>query len=120
VGRQSATDQEHLEITEKDVGVAMQTFIDETDQSFYDDYLKVTRSNQPGNLFKQVLLACAIASTDENGFFTPSNVIEPLSNILNRPQIFNVIWPSSSRTIAAKFLFEEVRSDNIDFDSAIQ
>jgi hypothetical protein len=109
-----------LEITEKDVGVAMQTFIDETDQSFYDDYLKATRSNQPGNLFKQVLLACAIASTDENGFFTPSNVIEPLSNILNRPQIFNVIWPSSSRTIAAKFLFEEVRSDNIDFDSAIQ
>jgi hypothetical protein len=67
VGRQSATDQEHLEITEKDVDVAMQTFIDETDQSFYD-YLKATRSNQPGNLFKQVLLACAIASTDETDF----------------------------------------------------
>ncbi|MGO9845052.1 MAG: hypothetical protein ACLPKT_00160 [Methylocella sp.] len=30
-------------------------------------------------------LACAIASTDDNGFFTPSNVIEPLSNILGRP-----------------------------------
>jgi hypothetical protein len=44
VGRQSATDQEHLEITEKDVGVAMQTFIDETDQSFYDDYLKATEA----------------------------------------------------------------------------
>jgi Cdc6-like AAA superfamily ATPase len=80
----SATDRRRLEIGRNDVSAAMQTFIEETDQSFYDEYKKATHSNQPGNLFTQVLLGCAMASTDDNGFFTPSNVVEPLSEILGR------------------------------------
>jgi hypothetical protein len=63
----------------------MEEFITETAQTFYDDYYKATASNQPGNLFKQVLLACAIAETDDGGFFTPSSIIPPLSKILDRP-----------------------------------
>jgi len=81
----SATDNRRLVISEADVDAAMEEFITETAQTFYDDYYKATASNQPGNLFKQVLLACAIAETDDGGFFTPSNIIPPLSKILNRP-----------------------------------
>ena len=80
----SATDDRRLMINEEDVDRAMDFFIGETTQTFYDDYQKATNSPQPGNLFKHVLLACAIAETDENGFFTPANVVPALSKILKR------------------------------------
>mgnify|MGYP006990016457 CR=1 FL=1 len=44
-----------------------------------------TRSNQPGNLFKHVLTACALARSDESGYFAPVWVREPLSAIVEKP-----------------------------------
>src|SRR6185312_15389020 len=32
-----------------------------------------------------VLLACALAKTDDRGFFTPNSVVEPLTSILGKP-----------------------------------
>jgi Cdc6-like AAA superfamily ATPase len=80
----SATDNRRLSINEADVDKAMDFFINETTQTFYDAYQQATFTPQPGNLFKQVLLGCAIAETDENGFFSPTNVIPALSRILDR------------------------------------
>jgi Cdc6-like AAA superfamily ATPase len=80
----SAADERRLKIIESDVDRAMDTFIGDMAESFYDDYDKATASNQPGNLFKQVLLACALAETDEKGFFRPSAVAAPLSKILRK------------------------------------
>ncbi|HEX3675192.1 MAG TPA: ATP-binding protein [Rhizomicrobium sp.] len=73
-----------LEIAEVDVDVAIERFINETDQTFYDDYQTAVSTHQPDNLFQEVLLACAIADSDERGFFTPTNVIDPLSRILGK------------------------------------
>jgi len=56
--------------------------IEDSGQSFQDDYKVAIQSNQSDNLFKQVLLSCALAQTDEYGFFIPTNVIEPLNSIL--------------------------------------
>ncbi|MEX2617818.1 MAG: AAA family ATPase [Alphaproteobacteria bacterium] len=74
-----------LRIEEADVDTAIDDLIKASDQSFKDAYESATRSNQPGNLLKQVLTACALARPDESGYFTPVAVKEPLSDILGRP-----------------------------------
>ncbi len=48
------------------------------------EYDRATDSTQPNNLFKQVLLACAMADKDVRGRFTLGAVREPLQRILNR------------------------------------
>ena len=68
-----------------DVDAAMDSVIASSHQYFKDTYESATHSNQPGNLLKQVLTACAQARTDEGGFFSPSAVKEPLANILGKP-----------------------------------
>jgi GTPase SAR1 family protein len=80
----SAMDDRRLLINDEDADNAIDFFIGETTQTFYDDYQKATNSPQPGNLFKHVLLACAVSATDESGFFTPTNVVPALSKILKR------------------------------------
>ena len=55
----SATDDKRLVINRDDIDLAMDLFINETSQTFYEDYHAATASNQPGNLFREVLLACA-------------------------------------------------------------
>lgn len=69
-------------ITLESVRHALHRFIDESEQGFIDAYEQATSSPQTEALFKHVLLACALAKTDRRGFFTPSDVIEPLSRIL--------------------------------------
>jgi hypothetical protein len=63
---------------------AMDKFIEESDQSFQEDYRLATDSNQADNLFKEVLHACALCQADESGFFTPTAVIEPLNAIAKK------------------------------------
>ena len=98
----SATDDRRLSITVDDVERAMDTFIGDMAESFYDDYNRATTSNQPGNLFKQVLLACALAETDERGYFTQSDVVAPLSKILKKP-----VAISAFQRHLAEFISEE-------------
>ena len=47
-------------------------------------YITATQSPRPENLFAQVLAACALATKDELGYFTPASVKEPLSKIMGR------------------------------------
>jgi hypothetical protein len=61
----------------------MDRLIEDSDQSFQDDYKRAVYSNQSEHLFSQVLLSCALARTDESGFFTLTSVIEPLNSILH-------------------------------------
>jgi Cdc6-like AAA superfamily ATPase len=81
---QNAVNSKRLGVGPEDVEAAMDKFVDESGQSFQDDYRTATESNQADNLFKEVLLACAIAPTDDSGFFTPTSIIEPLNAILKR------------------------------------
>ena len=48
------------------------------------EYNQATDSNQPNNLFKQVLLACALTDKDVRGRFSLAAVREPLQQILGR------------------------------------
>ncbi len=71
-------------INNNDVDVAIEGLLLSSDQTFKDVYESATRSNQPGNLLKQALTACALARTDDSGYFTPTAVREPLSAILGK------------------------------------
>jgi energy-coupling factor transporter ATP-binding protein EcfA2 len=48
-----------------------------------DTYHAAVRGQRKGTLFQQVLLACALAEVDEQGFFVSGAVREPMSRIMN-------------------------------------
>lgn len=48
------------------------------------DYVKAIRSSQPGNLYREVLLACAIAPKNSLGYFTSGQIRDPLEVVAGR------------------------------------
>jgi hypothetical protein len=84
---ESAISRRSLLITENDVDAAMKRVLERSQESIKDEYSKATHSNRSDNLYKQVLLACALAETDAEGrgTFAPLAVCKPLSDILHRP-----------------------------------
>jgi hypothetical protein len=71
-------------VTEADVESAIGISIDRTQESIRDLYYRATYSAR-GNMYKQVLLACACATADEKGFFQAAAVRKPLSAIMGKP-----------------------------------
>ena len=69
------------DISNDDVEASMEKFIEDAEKGFQESYRVATRSNQE-NFFEQSLLACALAKTDDEGFFTANDVVEPYSAIL--------------------------------------
>ncbi len=59
----------------------VQQSISQWQQSVISTYYAATKSHQPGNIFKEVLTACALAEPDELGFFTAAAVRLPLKVI---------------------------------------
>jgi Cdc6-like AAA superfamily ATPase len=51
-------------------------------QSIRDAYHRATSSPRSDNLFKEVLLACSLAKTDDLGFFAATDVVEPMNQIM--------------------------------------
>jgi len=76
-----AIDHRRLEVTNEDVEASMDRFIRDSATSFKDAYRDATRSNQD-NFFQQSLLACALAKTDDEGYFTANDIVEPYSAIM--------------------------------------
>lgn len=76
-----AIENRRLTVTNDDVEASMERFIKDTEASFKDEYRAATRSNQ-ANFFQESLLACALAESDEDGFFTANDVVEPYSAIV--------------------------------------
>jgi len=74
----------NLTISSATVDTAIDEFIEDTEQFYYDDYHRAISSNQTDSQFKEVLLACALAKRNESGFFSATSVIHPLSMILGR------------------------------------
>jgi Cdc6-like AAA superfamily ATPase len=73
-----------LEATEEHVKSAIDEVLERSQESIKDSYETATHSNQPGNLFRQVLLACAMADADDSGWFKPVDVCDPIASILKR------------------------------------
>lgn len=48
------------------------------------DYVKAVRSSQPGNLYREVLLACAIAPKNSLGYFSSGQIRDPLEVVAGR------------------------------------
>lgn len=74
-------------ITMKHVDAAIKKSIERASHSIRSDYDKAVQSPQKGNLYRQVLLACALAKTTGMGFFTAANVRDPLRTITKRDDI---------------------------------
>lgn len=71
-------------ITEEDVDASIEDVLRGSLESLRSAYDKATRSNQPGNLLKEVLLACALVPADDAGYFVPAAVQDPLEKIRGR------------------------------------
>ncbi len=81
----TALDRRDLAIADSDVDVAITQVLQSAQQTLKDSYDVATRSNQARALFRHVLTACALAKVDDAGYFMPSAVREPYTNILRRP-----------------------------------
>lgn len=81
----AALDQKSLSVSEKNVQTAVHESINKTQATIQTDYSKAITSSRKEALFKEVILACAIAETDDVGWFYPKDVRSPLQRILGRP-----------------------------------
>lgn len=68
-----------------DVDVGIRQALEDWQQSVKSAYADAIRSPQPGNIYKEVLLACALAQADDLGYFTASGVRDPLRSITGKP-----------------------------------
>lgn len=103
----AAIDRQRLQIVESDVNIAIDTILDSSQQSLKRAFEIAVKSNQPTAKFRQVLTACALARTDESGFFTQTAIRGPLSSMLGRnieignlrPQLHELIEDARGRII---------------------
>ena len=80
----AALDRGRMDVVENDVDTAIVKALAETQQSIRTMYDKATTSPRRESLFKQVLLAAALAPTDPLGFFSPAGVRKPMSRIMGK------------------------------------
>ena len=74
-------------IERTDVLEALKNAVKEAEQTVTQKHSTATHSSHKDALYRQVLLACALAaarSHDPLGYFNPSEVVEPLNKILKR------------------------------------
>lgn len=74
-----------LNVRREDVTGAITNMMESSDQSSTEAYELAVASNKKNNLYKQVLLACALTEpADHLGRFTPTDVLKPLTQLLQR------------------------------------
>jgi Cdc6-like AAA superfamily ATPase len=86
----AALDRKTMRVTESHVQKGVHEAIDKTQASIQSDYSKATHSSRQEALYKQVLLACALAETDDIGWFYPRDVRAPLQKILKREKPYGI------------------------------
>ncbi len=79
-----AISRKSMEVESEDVNKGMERALEQWQESIKTTYYRATKSQQPGNIFKEVILACAFAENDELGYFSAGNVREPLRIITSR------------------------------------
>ncbi|MXY45971.1 MAG: AAA family ATPase [Chloroflexi bacterium] len=86
-----AIDNERRAIELSDVGEAIKTVINESQQTVLRQFDLATASPRRQSYYFQALLACALAPTDRLGYFRPADVRIPYSYIMNSTQSVSVI-----------------------------
>ena len=82
-----AIERNSQEVTFDDLNASIPVSIENTAGGIRVEYDRATDSTQPKNLFKEVLLACALADKDVRGRFASADVHEPLKKILSPRKI---------------------------------
>lgn len=78
-----AINRKSLSILFSDVEMAIQESLKNAQQSTKSAYHRATTSARD-SIYAQVLLACALANTDELGYFAAADIRGPLSNIMKK------------------------------------
>jgi DNA polymerase III delta prime subunit len=78
----AALERRSLIIDLDDIDTSMGDCIEQIDQVIRKQYHKATISPRRGNLYKEVLLAAALAPVDDLGYFAPADLRSPLSALL--------------------------------------
>lgn len=79
-----AIDENRKVISMSHVELAIKRALEGAQQTTQSAYHKATTSPRRDNLYADVLLACALAETDELGYFAAANVRTPLSKIKHK------------------------------------
>jgi hypothetical protein len=85
--RVAATEAFSRRIERENVFKALEEATKRAEQTARERHTKATHSSHKDALYRQVLLACAVAAAQSNdalGYFNPASVVEPLSEILSR------------------------------------
>jgi Cdc6-like AAA superfamily ATPase len=85
--RKAATSRLSRLVEQSDVFDALKEAVKEAEQTVTQEHSSATHSSHKDALYRQVLLACALAAArthDSLGYFNPSEVVGPLRGILNR------------------------------------
>ncbi|MCH8997758.1 MAG: orc1/cdc6 family replication initiation protein [Proteobacteria bacterium] len=81
----SAVDDRHVNVTEPDVLEGLGAALQDVDQTITEAYLQAIISQRPDEtLYEPVLIACALADSDELGRFQQTAVTDPLAKIVEK------------------------------------
>lgn len=80
----SAIKRKSLKVAEIDADQSIDAVVNSNQNSLKTDYQTATHSNHARARYKQILMACAMAQSDEVGYFTPREVEDPLSKVLKK------------------------------------
>jgi hypothetical protein len=75
----------NLNVSLSVVDDAIRKALEDAQQPIQSAWHKATMSPRKNNLFSDVLLACALAKTDELGFFAAQDIREPMQGITGKP-----------------------------------
>jgi Cdc6-like AAA superfamily ATPase len=80
-----ALDAGEKKVTQKHLRAAIKEALEGAQQTMRSAYHEATVSVRSETIHKHVLLSCALAKTDDFGYFTAGSVVEPISIIRKKP-----------------------------------
>jgi Cdc6-like AAA superfamily ATPase len=80
---QAAVDRDSTVLSQQDVVEALNAAIEQAQETTKKKYHEAT-SSPHGNLYSQVLLACALSETDDLGYFAAANIRQPMTKIMKK------------------------------------
>ncbi len=80
-----ALDADEKKVTQKHLQAAIKEALEGAQQTMRSAYHDATVSVRKETIHQHVLLGCALAKTDDFGYFTAGAVVEPLSIVRNKP-----------------------------------
>lgn len=83
----AALDGQMMTVSSSAVEAGIRKSLEQWQESIKTAYYEATRSHQPHHLYKEVLLACALADVDDKSFFTAAALRGPLRIVAERPDL---------------------------------